>query len=181
VDPSGEVRKGEVAGERLVGLPEAFGRRHLAESGQAAEEFSAAIGDSVAQGMSDSQPASMMKFVLGALAAVAVLNFVFRLMVGLGGIPVSIGVSIGVAGFTAWWIARSLGRDPTPQERRRFLRWYGGILALLFVVLVLLASTAAKKTPSIGGLITLLLHYLPYPAFAQMFLSEKHFSRFRPK
>jgi peptidoglycan biosynthesis protein MviN/MurJ (putative lipid II flippase) len=119
--------------------------------------------------------------VLGAIAAVAVLNFVFRLIVGLGGIPVTIGVSIGVAGLTAWWMARSLGRDPTPQERSQFLWWYGGILALLFLALVLLASASLKKTPSIGGLIILLLHYLPYPVFAQMFLSEKHFSRFRPK
>jgi peptidoglycan biosynthesis protein MviN/MurJ (putative lipid II flippase) len=123
----------------------------------------------------------MMKFVLGAIAAVIVLNFVFRLMVGLGGIPVTIGVSIGVAALTAWWMARSLGREPTPQERSRFLWWYGGILALLFLVLVLWVSASLRKAPSIGGIIILLLHYIPYPAFAQMFLSEKHFSRFRPK
>jgi hypothetical protein len=131
--------------------------------------------------MSDPRPASMTKFVLGAIAAVAVLNFVFRLLVGLGGIPVTIGVSIGVAGLTAWWMARSLERDPTAQERSRFLWWYGGILALLFLALVLLASVSLKKTPSMDALIILLLHYLPYPVFAQMFLSEKHFSRFRPR
>jgi peptidoglycan biosynthesis protein MviN/MurJ (putative lipid II flippase) len=131
--------------------------------------------------MSDPRPASIAKFVLGAVAAVIVLNFVFRLMVGLGGIPVTIGVSIGVAALTAWWMARSLGREPAPQERSRFLRWYGGVLALLFLALVLWASVSVGKTPGIGALVILLLHYIPYPVFAQMFLSEKHFSRFRPK
>ena len=122
------------------------------------------------------KPVSVKKFVLGALVAVLVLNLILRLFIKLEGVPLTIGIAIGVAVLLAIWFSKSIGRAPTPQERSRFLWSYGGILALLFLVLVLLASL--KNTPSIAGLFILLLHYLPYPAFAQMFFSDKYFAKY---
>ena len=122
------------------------------------------------------KPVSVMKFVLGALAAVILLNIIFRVALKFEGVPVTIAIAAGVAGLVAAWFAKSTSRSPTHQERSRFLWLYGGILALLFLSLVLLASL--KNTPNAAGIFILLLHYLPYPAFAQMFFSEKYFTKF---
>lgn len=119
---------------------------------------------------------SVMKFALGALAAVLALNIILRIVFKLEGVPVTIGIAIGVAGLVAGWFAKSINRAPTPQERSRFLWLYGGILALLFFALVFIASL--KNTPNTAGLFILFLHYLPYPAFAQMFFSEKNFAKY---
>lgn len=122
--------------------------------------------------MDDSKPVSVTKFVVGTLAVVLVLNLVLWGLLGLGGVPVTLGVSIGVAGLAAWWFAKSVGRVPTRQERSRFLWLYSGILALPFIAIVLMASL--RGSLSITGLLILFLHYIPYPAFAQMFFSDKY-------
>lgn len=68
---------------------------------------------------------SVLKFALGAVAAVLVLNFILRIGLKLEGVPITIAIA--------------------------------------------------------AGLIILLIHYLPYPAFAQMFFSEKYFTKFIQK
>jgi hypothetical protein len=129
--------------------------------------------------MEDAKPVSVIKFAFGALAAVLALNLLLRVFLKLEGVPVTLGISISVAGLAAWWFAKSVGRAPTQQERSRFLWLYGGSLALLFLAVVLLASL--KRSPNAAGLFIFFLHYLPYPAFAQMFFSEKYFKKFSPK
>lgn len=124
------------------------------------------------------KPVSVMKFVLGATLVVLTLNFVLRLVMKLEGVPVTVGIAASVAVLVATWFAKSTGRARTPQERSRFLWLYGGIVTLLFLALVLLASI--KNTPNAAGLFIILLHYLSYPAFAQMLMSEKSFSRLFP-
>lgn len=122
---------------------------------------------------------SVLKFALGALAGVLVLNFILRVLFKFEGVPVTIAIAAAMAALLAGWFAKSAGRSPTPQERSRLLWLYGGMLALLFVALVLLVSL--KHTPNLAGLVILFIHYLPYPAFAQMFFSEKYFTKFVKK
>lgn len=124
--------------------------------------------------MSDVQPVSMTKYVLGALGSVLVLNIVLLAWLRLG-VPGIIGIAIGVPGLVAWWFARTVGRTLLPQERKRFLWLYGGTIAAAYVALVLVASM--RGAPTITGLFILFLYYLPYPAFAQMLLADKYVAR----
>ena len=121
------------------------------------------------------KPVSVLKFALGALAGVLVLNFILRILFKLEGVPITIAIAAAMAALLVGWFAKSTGRSPTPQERTRLLWLYGGMLALLFVALVLLVSL--KHTPNLAGLVILLIHYLPYPAFAQLFFSEKYYTK----
>ena len=121
--------------------------------------------------MSEVKPIAMTKFVLGALASVLILNLILLAWLGLGG-PATIGIAIGVAGLVSWWFARAVGRTLLPQERTRFLWLYGGTIAAVFIANVLLASL--RSAPSVVGVFILFLYYIPYPAFAQMFLADKY-------
>jgi len=118
------------------------------------------------------KPVSVTKFTLVALIAVLILNFTLRIVFKLEGFPVTLGIAIGVAFLITRWFAKSANRGPTSQERSRFLWLYGGALALLFFALVMFL-VFQKKSPNIGGLFILLFHYLPYPALAQVYFSEK--------
>jgi O-antigen/teichoic acid export membrane protein len=124
--------------------------------------------------MDDPQQVSVTKFVVAALAAALVLNVVLRVVLGLGGVAVTMGVSIAVAAMTAGWFAKSVRRAPTRQERSRFLWVYAGLLAVPFVAVGVMASSTSG--PNVPGLFILFLQYIPYPAFAQVCLSEKYFA-----
>jgi drug/metabolite transporter (DMT)-like permease len=129
--------------------------------------------------MNDTKQLSVLKFALSAVAAVIALNILMRFVFKLNGGPLNVAIGAGVAGLIAYWFSQAVGRAPTPQERSRFLWLYGGILAFLFLSVTLLASLS--KTPTVPGLFIVLIYYLPYPAFAAMFFSEKHFARLLPK
>ena len=129
--------------------------------------------------MNDIKELSVLKFALGAVAAVIALNILMRLVFKLHGVSLNVAVAAGVAGLAAYWFWQDVGRSPTPQERPRFLWIYGGILGFLFFFMTLLSSL--KRTPTVPGLFIVLTYYLPYPAFAAMLFSEKHFARFLSK
>ena len=119
-------------------------------------------------------PVSVAKFVAGGVVAALVVNLVIDVLFGTVEMGVTMVVAFLVAGIPAWWFAKSVGRAPTPQERSRFLWSYAAIIALPFIGIAALAiSKGAATTP---GLFILFLHYLPYPAFAQLFFSERYFA-----
>jgi hypothetical protein len=124
--------------------------------------------------MDEGTPVSVARFVAGALATALVLNLVLDTLFGFSGVPVTMGVAFFAAGLAAWWFARSVRRAPTRQERGRFLWSYGGIVALPFIAIAFLA--VSRGAASVPGLFILFLYYIPYPAFAQMFFSEKYFA-----
>jgi hypothetical protein len=124
--------------------------------------------------MDDDRTVSVARFVAAAAAAALMLNLVMGALFGLPGIPVAMGVAFFSAGLAAWWFAKSVGRAPTRRERSRFLWSYAGIVALPFVAAMFLA--VSRGSASIPGLVILFLYYIPYPAFAQMFFSEKYFT-----
>ncbi|MCL2523907.1 MAG: hypothetical protein FWF20_04995 [Betaproteobacteria bacterium] len=133
--------------------------------------------------MNDIRSVSVARFVAAGLAAVLIFNILLLLAAiklntvdtMLNTIAATMGIAIGVAMAIATWFTKSLGRIPTKRECLIFLWCYGGIIALAFTVLVILVSLESQ--PSAEGLFILFLHYLPYPAFAQKFFSEKHMSK----
>jgi ABC-type iron transport system FetAB permease component len=88
---------------------------------------------------------SVTKFVLAALVAVLILNYILRIVFKLEGVPVTLGIAGGVAVLVASWFTNSTSRAPTQQERTRFLWLYSGILAFLFFALVFLASPPIQQ------------------------------------
>ncbi|HDY6351123.1 TPA: hypothetical protein RRA93_004212, partial [Pseudomonas aeruginosa] len=81
-----------------------------------------------------------------------------------------------VAGGLAWWFARAQRRWPTWGERLRLVALYGGVLAILYLLLVGLASL--KGDPSPAALLIVVLHYLCYPALLLVFFSGRVYGFF---
>ncbi|WP_121333334.1 hypothetical protein, partial [Pseudomonas aeruginosa] len=81
-----------------------------------------------------------------------------------------------VAGGLAWWFARAQRRWPTWGERLRLVALYGGVLAILYLLLVGLASL--KGDPSTAALLIVVLHYLCYPALLLVFFSGRVYGFF---
>ncbi|MCY1520507.1 hypothetical protein D9M68_552870 [compost metagenome] len=127
--------------------------------------------------MDEIKPIAVSRYALGGVAAVVVLNLLLRTFVKIGGVAATLCIAAAVAALLALWFASSVRRAPMPQERRRIVWLYGGVLALLY--LGLLGMMALKDEPSPMGMLILALHYLCYPLFAQLLLSERVFSRFR--
>ena len=117
------------------------------------------------------QPTRVMAIALIAAVAVAILNVLGRFVLGFSGLGATIVIAAVVAASVMLWYVKRLKRPPTPAERSRFLWVYSGLLAV--GVMAILAFSGS--TPSTPGLFILVLHYLAYPAFAQMLLSEKMF------
>lgn len=81
-----------------------------------------------------------------------------------------------VAGGLAWWFARAQRRWPTWGERLRLVALYGGVLGILYLLLVGLASL--KGDPSPAALLIVVLHYLCYPALLLVFFSGRVYGFF---
>lgn len=134
--------------------------------------------------MNDTKQISVLKFALSAVAAVIALNILMRIVFKLNGGSLNVAIGAGVASLIAYWFSQAVGRAPTSQERASFLWLYGGILAFLFISVTLLATVllaTVSKAPTVSGWFIVLIYYLPYPAFAAMLFSEKHFARLLPK
>ncbi|MCL2021851.1 MAG: hypothetical protein FWG81_07110 [Betaproteobacteria bacterium] len=110
--------------------------------------------------MNDTFSASVTKYVVVALAAVLVLNLLLQVIFNLHGMPVTIGIAAGVAWLISFWFPKSLGRVPTKKECSLFLWYYGGILALAFIALLVLVHWGWGIQPNAGGLLIAFLHYL---------------------
>ncbi|EOQ77624.1 short chain dehydrogenase [Pseudomonas aeruginosa VRFPA02] len=81
-----------------------------------------------------------------------------------------------LAGGLAWWFARAQRRWPTWGERLRLVALYGGVLGVLYLLLVGLASL--KGDPSPAALLIVVLHYLCYPALLLVFFSGRVYGFF---
>lgn len=126
--------------------------------------------------MATSEPSvSMLKYALPALVAVVGLNIFVRSTFKFDPVAITLFIAISVAGLVATWFGKSVGRVPTATERTRFLWVYGGLLALVFVAMAM--ADPARHGATGWGYGLLLLHYLPYPAFAQLFLSERYLGK----
>lgn len=98
-------------------------------------------------------------------------NYLCRFLFGLTGVGVSLLIAALIAAYMGFSVARTLERAPMPEERSRALWIYGGFLGALFVAFgawVFLDTGFDAVTAA-----TLLLHYLPYPALAHVFLSDR--------
>ena len=116
---------------------------------------------------------------LSAIALFFLANYMVRYLVGLAGLGVTIVVALGIALFIGFSVARMLKRPPTAAERSRLLWLYGGALGALFAAFagfVFLTAEFSKVELAI-----VLLHYVPYPLLAAIFLSELLVTRFLGK
>ncbi|MBZ2167397.1 hypothetical protein [Marinobacter sp. F4216] len=98
-------------------------------------------------------------------------NYLCRYLLGFSGVLASVVIAVLIAAYMGFSVARMLERELTAAERSRILWIYGGFLAALF------AAFGAWVSSDTGldtlGVATLLSHYLPYPAFAHVFLSDR--------
>lgn len=98
-------------------------------------------------------------------------NYLCRYLLGFSGVLASVLIAASIAAYMGFSVARALKREPSPEERSRALWIYGGFLGALFLAFgawVFLDVGFDMLTAA-----TLLSHYLPYPAFAHVFLSER--------
>lgn len=112
--------------------------------------------------MGDRLAVPIRYYALAGIAAAILLNVLLRGVVRFGGLPASLLIAALVAGGLAWWFARAQRRWPTWGERLRLVALYGGVLGVLYLLLVGLASL--KGDPSPAALLIVVLHYLCYPA-----------------
>lgn len=126
-----------------------------------------------------SGPVSVWKYSLGALGLVVLLNIVLRYGVKLEGMSVNVGIAAGVGALLGGWFVKSVGRVPWPKERSSLLWQFGTPIALFHVFAGFMASTINKL--SLPGILILFLSFIVYPAFAQLFLSEKRAAAFLKK
>ncbi|MBW0148993.1 hypothetical protein [Marinobacter arenosus] len=98
-------------------------------------------------------------------------NYLCRFLLGFTGVLPSVLIAVLIAAYMGFSVARALKREPLPEERSRALWIYGGFLGALFLafgVWVFMDTGFDTLTAA-----TLLSHYLPYPAFAHVFLSDR--------
>lgn len=124
------------------------------------------------------QRVAMLRYALGGVAAVVLLNLLLRSLVKLGGLPATLLIAVTVAAAMALCFAAKARRAPQPQERRRLLWLYGGLLALLY--LALLGMMSLQDSPGPMGVLIFALHYLCYPASAALLFSKRTFSWLAP-
>ncbi len=103
-------------------------------------------------------------------------NYLCRFLLGITGPLVSLALAAVIAAYMAFSAIRVLKRVPTPEERSRLLWIYGGFLGALFAAFTVWLFLGEGFDAVV--LATLVLHYLPYPALAHVFLSEGVIRRF---
>nr|WP_288466134.1 ABZJ_00895 family protein [uncultured Pseudomonas sp.] len=121
------------------------------------------------------QPVAMLRYALIGVAAAVVLNVLLRSFVKLGGVLATLVIAASIAAMMALVFAWQQRRPPTRGERRRLVWLYGGILALLYALLLTMMSLQDEPSPM--GVLLFILHYLAYPLLAQMLFSERIFKR----
>jgi hypothetical protein len=126
-----------------------------------------------------SSPVSVWKYSLSALGLVVLLNLVLRYGVKLEGMSVNVGIAAGVGALLGAWFAKSVRRVPLPKERSSLLWQYGTPIALFHIFAGYMAASINKL--SLPGVFILFLSFIVYPAFAQLFLSEKRVTAFLKK
>ncbi|MGG2721806.1 hypothetical protein ACQYZH_07795 [Pseudomonas aeruginosa] len=126
--------------------------------------------------MGDRLAVPIRYYALAGIAAAILLNVLLRGVVRFGGLPASLLIAALVAGGLAWWFARAQRRWPTWGERLRLVALYGGVLGVLCLLLVGLASL--KGDPSPAALLIVVLHYLCYPALLLVFFSGRVYGFF---
>ena len=126
--------------------------------------------------MGDRLAVPIRYYALAGIAAAILLNVLLRGVVRFGGLPASLLIAALVAGGLAWWFARAQRRWPTWGERLRLVALYGGVLGVLYLLLVGLASL--KGDPSPAALLIVVLHYLCYPALLLVFFSGRVYGFF---
>lgn len=121
------------------------------------------------------QPVAMLRYALTGVVAAVVLNVLLRSFVKLGGVLATLVIAASIAALMALLFAWQQRRPPTRGERRRLVWLYGGILALLYAVLLIMMSLQDEPSPM--GVALFVLHYLAYPLLAQLLFSERIFKR----
>lgn len=126
--------------------------------------------------MEDLKRSRVTIIVVSAIVLFFLINFFTRYLLGFGGVVVSVVIAAVISAYISWSIARALGRVPTNEERSRALWFYIGFLGALFLAWGLYVSLQAGFDSADVAL--LLLHFLPYPAFAQLFLTDRFVRKF---
>ncbi|WP_166261356.1 hypothetical protein [Marinobacter salicampi] len=124
----------------------------------------------------------MPQVTLVAFSALALFflgNYLARYVLGLSGLMLTLVIALGIGLVMGFSTARILRRYPSGAERARLLWIYGGGLGALFFAWAGFVFLSEGFNES--DLLLLMLHYLPYPVFAFLFLSNFYFSRFLPK
>ncbi|MEX2476712.1 hypothetical protein [Marinobacter sp.] len=121
--------------------------------------------------MDTPQTGRMTLIAVSCIVLFFLTNYLLRYLVGMSGLLASLILAVAIAVYMGWSVARSLGRQPVQSERARVLWLYGGFLGALYLAFagyVFLSSGVDAV-----ALATLFLHYLPYPALAHVFLSDR--------
>ncbi|WP_152207813.1 hypothetical protein [Marinobacter changyiensis] len=126
--------------------------------------------------MEDLKRSRVTIIVVSAIVLFFLINFFVRYLLGFGGVAVSLIVAVVIAAYISWSVARALGRVPTSEERSRALWFYIGFLGALFLAWGLYVSLLAGFDGAAVAI--LLLHFLPYPALAQLFLTDRFVRKF---
>ena len=119
---------------------------------------------------------ALTKYVLGALGVIVILNLLCRVIFKFQGTGITIAIAGATALFVTAWFAKSIKRVPNPKEFSRFYLLYGGGLALLFILQILLSSFVAFATSA--GIFILLIHYVTYLIFARMIFTQDKVAAF---
>ena len=125
--------------------------------------------------MGDRLAVPIRYYALAGIAAAILLN-VLRGVVRFGGLPASLLIAALVAGGLAWWFARARGAGRPGASACAWSPLYGGVLGILYLLLVGLASL--KGDPSPAALLIVVLHYLCYPALLLVFFSGRVYGFF---
>lgn len=112
------------------------------------------------------------------VTAVIILNVLLRSAIKVGGLFATLIIAALVAAAMAWCFARIEKRSPNRRQRWQLITAYGGILAILYFLLIGMASF--KRDPSLIVLAIVLVHYVCYPFFVWLFFSPRQFSFFLP-
>lgn len=115
-----------------------------------------------------------LKFSLGTVFIVIMLNFILRIILKKEGSSITILIAGGAVSIMMLWFHITMQRTPIKKECSSFLLFYSGILGIGCLFLVLLSFL--NGTVNIAGVFILLLHYLQYLFyfFFCMYLFQKY-------
>ena len=126
--------------------------------------------------MEDLKRSRVTIIVVSAIVLFFLINFFTRYLLGFGGVAVSLIIAAVIAAYISWSMARALGRVPTDAERSRALWFYVGFLGALFLAWGVYVSLLAGFDGAATAI--LLLHFLTYPALAQIFMTDRFVRKF---
>ena len=103
-------------------------------------------------------------------------NYLCRFLLGFTGFIATLIIAAAIAAYMGFSVIRVLQRMPSPAEKSRLLWIYGGFLGALFLAFTVWLFLGEGYDSVV--LATLFLHYLPYPVFAHLFMSDGVLGRF---